>query len=219
MIYQLSERTNALRDTLVSRAERLDETSLLSLMGYPSPSDRDHKRLRHVLTDPMLGVFHWPFPFTTRGTDFLRLLGAALSLDLAQLNQAIADIERAAAEASDRFIPHIFVETHFRRTTQPIFALAACEPQRYITPDDETLQLWFFGDQTKRLDLISEQVRNHYTEHQGQLGIWGPISHYILTYAADKALTIHPDGRIGAEAQMPSPARAALLYRNRPISL
>lgn len=218
-MYDLPDNIHNLRQEMAKRATQFDDDALLQRLGYPKPKERDRSHLRYVLNDPALGIFHWPFPFVHNGQEFIRRLGLVLNIDLAMLDDAIACIEHAAAAAAERFIPQLFVDTQFKRTTQPIFALAVCEHQRHIQLDDATLGAYFKADENHRIALVGQVVREHYAQHGGRLGIWGTIGHYALTLRPDKVVMLRPDGSVAKNVAVPVPAQAKLLYKNKAIPL
>lgn len=218
-MYDLPDDIRNLRQEMAKRAAQFEEDALLKRLGYPKPKERDRMRLRYVLTNPALGIFHWPFPFDNNGQEYMRRLGRVLNIAPDTLDDAIACIEHTADEAAERFIPQIFVDTQFKRTTQPIFALAACEHQRHIRLDDATLRAYLKEDENHRVALIGQVVREHYVQHGSQLGIWGTISHYVLTLGPDKVVVLHPDGSVAKDVAAPAPAQAKLLYKNKAIPL
>ena len=70
---------------------------------------------------------------------------------------------------------YLFVNTNFKRTTQPIFVLAMMENKRYIKMNMKEL---YFKDIDSKLNLISSFVKKHYKENNGKLEIWGNIQSY-----------------------------------------
>jgi len=78
---------------------------------------------------------------------------------------------------------YIFVNTHFKRTTEPIFVLAVLEPIRRLKV------------QTDNLHSIAVFVKNHYFENNGQLKIWGKIDSYIF-HKGDDIYTFDVYGKI-----------------------
>ena len=125
---------------------------------------------------------------------------------------------RTPAKTTDQLAPKIFVDTHFKRTTQPIFALAVCEHQRHIRLDEATLKAYFQADERDQIVLIGEVVRNHYVQHEGRLGIWGTIGQYVLTLGPNKVVVLRPDGSVTEDAATSVPPQAKLLYKNGAIN-
>jgi transcription antitermination factor NusG len=73
---------------------------------------------------------------------------------------------------------YIYINTNFKRTTQPIFVLAFCESIR---------RLRFYGDEKllfksteEILKILSKKIQKHYKENKGELKVWGKIANYQL---------------------------------------
>ncbi len=74
---------------------------------------------------------------------------------------------------------YIFVDTNFKRTTEPIFALAFCESiRRFKLSSDKFL----FKSNIEILELVSNAVKKHYSLSRGELDIWGKIANYIFHF-------------------------------------
>lgn len=80
--------------------------------------------------------------------------------------------------------PYVFIETNFRRTNEPIIALAMMEHKRRIFLDKEA---FVFLSLTQSLQKIGKMVRQHYVTSNGDALIWGKILHYCFH---------HTDGRV-----------------------
>lgn len=82
--------------------------------------------------------------------------------------------------------PYIFVDTGFRRASQPIFVLAMLENRRRIGVERE---------RCNDLDYVGRLAVAHYREQQGELMLWGPIQHYHYHDGRGKVYIAGPDGR------------------------
>ena len=84
---------------------------------------------------------------------------------------------------------YIFVNTNFKRKSEPIFALAFCEAKRNIGLDKISL---IFKTDEEIFHIISEIVKEHYIDSGGNIGLWGDIVNYVYhhsngeTYIFDK---------------------------------
>jgi len=79
---------------------------------------------------------------------------------------------------------YIFINTNFRRKSQPIFALAFCEGQRNIALDKNNL---IFKSDKEVFQIISDTIKNHYISTNGKIGIWGNVVNYAYH---------HNDGKV-----------------------
>ncbi len=90
----------------------------------------------------------------------------------AQLNN-FETLQKEKAKFKDSFI---FVNTHFTRANEPIFALAGCEKLRRIQLHGN--QRLLFKNQAELLAELSHIIVGHYHQYQGIMGIWGKIHDY-----------------------------------------
>src|SRR5690606_37876813 len=96
--------------------------------------------------------------------------------------------------------------TGFRRTTQPIFALAVCEGMRHIGFPD---QFWR-KPLAEQVRLAQQRVREHMQETNGQVGIWGMARQYWFYYAPGERVEISTNGDILREGKGTPPSQASL---------
>lgn len=204
---------------IAKRAAQYGEDELLKLIGIPKPKERDRLRLRSVIADPTVGVDHSPFPFTESGTLFAKSLGVVLGIGPEVMDATITQIKEELEEIANRFTPRIFVETHFKRASQPLFALAACEHFRRPNLDEYTLAVYFQTTEAEQIQLVGKFVREHYVICKGDLGIWGPIGHYVCTFAPERAWIFRPDGNLVRETDATSHSEAKLTLNGKQISL
>jgi len=90
----------------------------------------------------------------------------------------VQEIEKAKArqiEISKLHTAYIFIDTNFKRTTQPIHVLVFSQGLRMIQLDKED-----FYDLSKdeRLSQVAELVTTHYKTSEGKLVVWGNIHYY-----------------------------------------
>ena len=75
---------------------------------------------------------------------------------------------------------YIFVNTNFKRKSEPIFALAFCESKRNITLDKNNL---IFKSDDKIFATISNIVKQHHNNTKGTISIWGDIVNYVYHHS------------------------------------
>ena len=88
---------------------------------------------------------------------------------------------------------YIFVNTNFKRTTQPILALAFMEQKRLILPAKDKL---IFKSTEKKLNIISSFIKSHYKYNNGKLDMWGKIDSYIYHQNINKKYTFNIKGNL-----------------------
>lgn len=174
------------------------------LMGYKD--DSPATRIKTITTDPALGFFKGGYDLKYSDAEFLAKLCSVLGIDIQQYQTEIDAIHAEHDDRRDRFKSYVFVDTGFVRANQPIFSLAYCEGERYISLDYEAR----IKPVTEQVEDVRNLVRSHYIENKGQLGIWGDIKRYLFVYADGFQLEISPDGDVLGEST-PLPIEKASL--------
>ncbi len=174
------------------------------LMGYKD--DSPVIRIKDVMNDPHLGLFLGGYDLKFSDSEFLSTLCSVLGIDIKKYQIEIDAIQADHDDRRDRFKSYVFVDTGFVRTSQPIFALACCEGERYIQLDYE-IRIKPINEQ---VEDVRNLVRSHYIENKGHLGIWGDIKRYQFVYADGFQLEISPDGDVLGEST-PLPIEKASL--------
>ncbi|PPK50052.1 hypothetical protein [Marinobacter persicus] len=165
---------------------------ILKAMGYPHPSEKNMHRLENVLTSKTLGLKDGGFDLKYSTPEFLVALSKVARLDEQEVRQRIGNINQDVSDDWQAFKPYIWVDTHFKRTTQPLFALAACESFRYVSFPKGFWQLSLEQQLAKAQTL----VREHMAETDGTLKMWGDIQEYWFFYEPRKAYRLAPDGAV-----------------------
>ena len=86
---------------------------------------------------------------------------------------------------------YIFINTNFKRKGEPIFALAFCESVRRIKLDSSK---FIFKTLDEILVIISDIIKEHYIESQGNIGIWGDVVSYIYNHIDGEAYIFDING-------------------------
>ncbi len=87
---------------------------------------------------------------------------------------------------------YIFVNTNFKRTSQPIFALAFCESQRNIALDKNN---FIFKNDNEIFILVSDIIQEHFSITKGKIGIWGNIVNYVYHHSDGKTYVFDTNGQ------------------------
>lgn len=90
------------------------------------------------------------------------------------------------------FKPYLWVDTAFKRKSQPLFALAALEHERYV----QFPKGFWRHTPEKQLSLAQCRVREHIYETGGDIGIWGTVKRYQFYYKKDKAYLLACNGEV-----------------------
>lgn len=101
---------------------------------------------------------------------------------------------------------HLFIETGFKRRSQPIFVLAAMEGRRNILIDR-----YKFNNKKEELEAVRNFVKKHCKEKKGEIELWGKIKFYVYSSEwFDKKILIDCDGNIIGEVDRYSYSRAVM---------
>jgi hypothetical protein len=184
---------------LVLRVAPLPREDILKAMGYKKPTSANLERLQTVLDEPEFGLKDSGFDFKYSSEGFLRALCVVTGMDMALADQRISHIKKRLEEERQAFKPYIWVDTGFVRKSQPIFALAVCEHQRYLNFPDG---FWRFSID-RQLGRAQCRVREHVYETGGELGIWGPIKQYWFYYKKYAAYLLARNGEVVGKHEGP----------------
>jgi hypothetical protein len=189
---------------LVLRVAPLPREEILKAMGYKKPTSANLERLQTVLDDPEFGLKNSGFDFKFSSEGFLRALCVVTGMDMALADQRISRIKKRLEEELHAFKPYIWVDTGFVRKSQPIFALAVCEHQRYLEFSEG---FWRFSID-RQLGSAQCRVREHVYKTGGDLGIWGPIKQYWFYYNKYAAYLLARNGEVVGKHEGPVPNMA-----------
>lgn len=196
----------SLQTELQERLKQHDTQTVLRQLGYAPDNQKALERLLLTVEGDCYGLDQSRFDFRYSGADFLRALGRQLDLPPEPVEAEIQRVQHALKDEITAFKPYLWVDTHFQRQSQPLFALAICESQRYLPLD------WRLPREPKdrQLAVVRERIKKHWQETQGDLGIWGRIQCYWYCYADEQYWWFSPEGDWLDEHTGPVPSRASL---------
>jgi hypothetical protein len=197
------------------KAKRYDRETLLKAMGYQS-SRRAGERLESLLLEPTLVSWlshpHYDLHYSSR--DFIYTLCSVLKIDRDACRISLEKAERDLAEIRELQQAYLFVNTNFRRTTEPIFVLALVEHLRRLKIGDAESLLYQNTEQI--IDKVGEQIRKHYDENEGKIAPWGEIISYTLNLK-DRRYLFNPQGELLTENDIPCESKATLTIKHKPL--
>lgn len=181
------------------RSAGIDERLLLQSMGYARPTAKTRQRLREAIRNPAQFLEGSSFDFKYSSAAFLKRLGTLLGLEFPWLDAQIAILKEEDRAEATAFQPYLFIDTGFVRRSQPVFALALLDHQRYLRFPKG---FWRFPlhEQVAR---AQQRVREHVAETRGHLGLWGQVRRYVLHFAPSGHVVIDPNGQLTAEVAKP----------------
>lgn len=189
---------------LVLRVAAIPHDEILKAMGYQKPTSANLERLQNVLDDPEFGLNNGGFDFKYSSEGFLRAMSVVTGMNMAVADQRICRIKKYLEEEREAFKPYLRVDTGFKRTSQPIFALAVCEHQCYL---DFPKGFWRLSID-RQLGRAQCRIREHVYEIGGELGIWGHIKQYWFYYKKNAAYLLALNGEVIGQHEGPVPGQA-----------
>jgi len=88
---------------------------------------------------------------------------------------------------------YIFVNTNFKRKSEPIFALAFLEYKRHISLLKDDL---IFKTDEEVFKIIGAIVKHHFITSNGQINMWGKIVNYKYYHKDGNSYVFDIDGNI-----------------------
>jgi hypothetical protein len=194
----------------------VSEEALLKEMGYHN-IETGRRTLHKFLQSETL--YDWirggSFDMKYSSMDFLRRLAKILDLSNDNLKDEIA----AAREKEDKILamkdPWIYVDTHFKRAGQPIFALAIMEGTRRIRIDKERL---IDRSLESTLVYVAELIRKHYSQKKGALPMWGKIRSYLYHHTDGSRYLFDTQGSLTLGEEDVTESQAKLTLKGRDIA-
>lgn len=194
-------------ENLYKRVHDIGYAQVIKGLGYQSYSEQALERLKSVVNSPLLGLDESHFDFKYSNVEFITALADLCAIDADVTADFIEQTTAAINEQKNAYKPFIFIDTHFKRTTQPIFALAATEHWRYIFFDDD----FTHTPAVEQVVKAVRKVRAHHRETRGDIGHWGYAKSYFFIYEKDKAIQILPSGQIVGIHENYSPDSKAII--------
>lgn len=167
-------------------------SEVLKKLGYLSPTVRQVERLKSLLNSTCLNLDSSNFDFKYGNSEYIKKLTEISGLNIDCAEAYIRETLDCLYAGRTAFKPYIFIETGFKRASQPIFILASLESKRYLTlPDD-------FNEKQphEQLDTVYHMIDKHMEENKGLVSIWGNVKAYYFVYDKGRAMEITPSGKI-----------------------
>ena len=180
--------------TIKQTLEQTNHDEVLRSMRYNNLK-KGHQTLKQFLDtgDIYLWLKKGAYDLKYNSEQFLKQLLKALNLTSAGEEKLKQYSNRLDAINAMRNTPYIYIDTHFKRESQPIFVLAFMEGKRNIIIDKELL---VFKDEKEIFETIGKIVKNHYITSNGKLPLWGGILTYVYHSTDGKKFIFNTDGRL-----------------------
>jgi hypothetical protein len=193
------------------RLAQADTKQVLKRMGYNSMKNGMNTLNQFLAcTDCFTWLSSSNYDFHCTSKEFLEKLCTALDVEPKLYQDAISNYAQIEDELRKTRGCYVFVDTNFRRTTQPIFALAFMEGSRRLSPDKKSIM---FKTKKHILKSISKMVRKHYLANNGELQMWGKIENYVYHHFDGKQYVFDSNGCLLENAKEVFESRATLFLK------
>ncbi len=199
---------------ITNKLNTTSKEKIVKQMGYNSTKkglDTLESFLAHKDLYSWLHSGHYDLKYNTKG--FLEKLCKVLDISDEDVRKELEYQEVLHVEIDKFKDTYIFVNTNFKRTTQPIFALAFCEHlRRFKLPVDELV----FKTDMEILEVVSLHVQNHYKASDGEIGIWGSVVNYAFHLNEHTTYIFGKDGTIEKLSKIDE-SKAELFLNNKKL--
>lgn len=192
---------------------QLDHDELLLKIGYRCVTSNTRDRLLNLQNDELLGLTKSRYDFKFSNKEFLNAVCRVFDINLEDYEDEIAEIEDKVRMLNYKQAPYLFVETGFKRTTQPIFVLAFMEGKRHVVLPQKLL----LKTKEEIIEVAKSAVIDHYLKTGGEIQLWGKIKKYILCLPSVNRVVFSVDGVVVEEGDI-NTRRASLSVKNKEIT-
>lgn len=168
-------------------------SDIAQLMGYNRKGiSKAVTRIEQVLSDPQLNLYGNTFDFKYSNQEFIERLCSILGIDLNRFNGEIDSLITKHEAIRDSFKSYVFVDTDFKRKSEPIVMLSCYEHHRsFLLPKEK--RLLPVADQVA---YVQTCVKKHYVENDGELPMWGKIQRYVFFYDENQSISLNGEGLV-----------------------
>ena len=182
----------SLQNTLVTKLKYIEPSEVLRKIGYRNINDKTITRLENVLSDEFLGLDKSYFDFKYSNYEFVKALCKLCDVDLNDYQNELEEKKVRATTLKYAFQPYVFVDTGFRRKSQPILALAFMEGHRHLSLPIE----YKAASLEEQVKYVKSLISEHYKNTDGHLEMWGKIKRYVFNFSENAHLVFSPDGEL-----------------------
>ena len=201
--------------TINEKLNTIDISTLHKKVGYNSSKKfiETLEKLKSTRNSyDWLYCSHYDLVYSSK--DFLIKLCEVLEIDEILVDDEIKKAVLYYKEQEKFKSSYIFVNTNFKRKSEPIFALALCEKFRNISLYKKENLL--FKSIEEILNNLSFQIKSHYEENNGGLKIWRKIVNYQV-HLFDKIYLFDVNGNLLEYANEVSESRATIFVNNKKL--
>jgi len=186
----MNEKSTMVQDLIHQKLLKVDLKELSHSLGYRG-SDKFKKRLTAVFANEYFGLDSSYYDFKFSSEEFVSQLCNHLGIPSLLVDKVLDEIKAELEKQKNASKPFIFIDTDFKRKSEPVFVLAGMQNRRYITIDDAVAH----KPLDKQLQDIQEIVTAHY-QTDPIVDLWGQVQRYAYFYQADYIVVFSVTGEI-----------------------
>lgn len=197
------------------KLEQVSHNEVLRRMGYYNLKAGNKTLQKFLDTDT---IYLWlktgNFDMKYDSEEFLRVLLKTLDLLTPLAEVEINESQKRLGCIARMKKSYIFIDTHFKRSGEPVFVLAMLEGRRHISIDKELL---VYKSETEIFEEIGKIIRQHYLTCEGKLNLWGEIYTYVYHHSDGNKYIFNPDGTPSEDHEDIQESKAELRIGNQKI--
>ncbi len=186
----INEKSTILQVLIHKKLLTVDLKELSHSLGYRG-SDKFKQRLTAMFSNEYLGLDSSYYDFQFSSEEFVRRLCNHLGIPSLLVDKVLVEIQAELGKKKHASKQFVFIDTDFKRQSQPIVALSAMQHRRYLTIDDAVT----VSPLDKQLKDIQEIVMAHYQANP-ILDLWGQVQRYAYFYQPDFIVVLSTGGEI-----------------------
>lgn len=177
-----------------SKLEIISKNEIVNKLGYTSRKKASNALDKFLDSQDLYSWLHSGFfDFKYTAPSFFKKLCEILDIDEDIVKQLLLDDKKHHTELEKFKDSYIFINTNFKRKSEPIFALAFLESKRHIKINQEKL---IFRTDEQILAIVSESIIDNYKETKGNIGIWGDIVNYVYHNYNNETYIFNTNGKM-----------------------
>jgi len=186
----LNEKPTMLQALIHQKLLTVNLKELSHSLGYRG-NDKFKKRLTAIFSNEYLGLGNSYYDFQFSSEEFVRQLCIHLSIPSLLVDKVLNEIKAELHKQKYAFKQFIFIDTDFKRKSEPIFVLAGMQNKRYLTIDEVVA----VKPLDKQLYDVQKIVTAHYQKNP-ILDLWGQVQRYAYFYQEDFIVVLSVKGEI-----------------------
>ena len=205
-----------LHKQITQKLEQVSHNDVLKSMGYHNLK-AGHKTLHKFLDTAT--IYLWlkigNYDMKYDSETFLGALLNALELPISLVEKEILEYQKRLGYIARMKESYIFIDTHFKRSGEPLHVLAVLGGRRHISIDKELL---VYKSETEIFKEIGRIIQKHYLLHEGKLKLWGEIYTYVYHHNDGNKYIFNPDGTLSEDHEDIPESKAELRIGNQKIT-